>query len=102
MPLLWLMGSRAFPWPIWAAALADALAWSGLGTALVNAALAQAPKETRSGYLALFWLALGLGGLVGSLVAGLVARLEVGPSPYHLPILVSALLRVLVVRRFRP
>ncbi|KOX89074.1 hypothetical protein BVI061214_00223 [Thermus aquaticus] len=35
-------------------------------------------------------------------VAGPVARLEVGPSPYHLPILAPALLRVLVVRRFRP
>ncbi|ALJ91707.1 hypothetical protein TO73_1883 [Thermus aquaticus Y51MC23] len=31
-----------------------------------------------------------------------MARLEVGPSPYHLPILAPALLRVLVVRRFRP
>ncbi len=101
MPLLWLLGSRGFPWPIWLAAVADALAWSGLGTASVNAALAQAPKETRGGYLALFWLALGLGGLAGSLVAGLVARLEVGPSPYHLPILVSMLLRVLVVLRLR-
>jgi len=85
MPLLWLAGSRGFPWPIWLAALADALAWSGL-----NTALAQAPKAARGGYLALFWLALGLGGLVGSLGAGGLARLSPNPSPYHLPILASA------------
>lgn len=62
MPLLWLSGSRAFPWPIWLAAVADALAWSGLNTALVNVVLARSPKNLRRGYLALFWLALGLGG----------------------------------------
>lgn len=99
MPLLWLSGSKAFPWPIWFSALADALAWSGLGTALANAALAQAPKEARSGYLALFWLSLGLGGLGGSLLAGGIAGLGLGPSPYHLPILVSFGLRLLVASR---
>jgi MFS family permease len=101
MPGLWLVGSAAFPWPIWLSAVADALAWSGLGTALVNAALAQAPKEARNGYLALFWLALGLGGIGGSLVAGAVAGLGLGPSPYHLPILLSLGLRLLVVLRLR-
>lgn len=102
MPLLWLSGSRAFPWPIWLAAVADALAWSGLNTALVNVVLARSPKNLRRGYLALFWLALGLGGLLGSLLAGQVARLPGGPSPYHLPILVSMGLRLLLVWRFRP
>ncbi|WP_022798497.1 MFS transporter [Thermus islandicus] len=105
MPLLWLAGSRGFPWPIWLAALADALAWSGLNTALANAALAQAPKAARGGYLALFWLALGLGGLVGSLGAGGLARLSSEPSPYHLPILASTVLRLLtalILRRLAP
>ncbi|SDF43635.1 Major Facilitator Superfamily protein [Thermus arciformis] len=83
MPLLWLSGSQAFPWPIWLAAVADALAWSGLNTALVNVVLARSPANLRSGYLALFWLALGLGGLLGSLLAGQVARIPLGPSPYH-------------------
>lgn len=94
MPLLWLSGSRAFPWPIWLSAIADALAWSGLGTALANAALAHAPKEARNGYLVLFWLALGLGGLLGSLLAGSAASLGLGPSPYHFPILLSLGLRL--------
>ncbi|HAR68730.1 MAG TPA: MFS transporter [Thermus scotoductus] len=101
MPLLWLSGSRAFPWPIWLSALADALAWSGLGTALANAALAQAPREGRNGYLVLFWLAMGLGGLAGSVIAGGVASLGVGPSPYHLPILLSLGLRLGVVLLLR-
>lgn len=101
MPLLWLSGSRAFPWPIWLSALADALAWSGLGTALVNAVLAQAPREGRNGYLVLFWLAMGLGGLAGSVIAGGVASLGVGPSPYHLPILLSLGLRLGVVLLLR-
>lgn len=101
MPLLWLSGSRAFPWPIWLSALADALAWSGLGTALANAALAHAPKEARNGYLVLFWLALGLGGLLGSLLAGSAASLGLGPSPYHFPILLSLCLRLGVALRLR-
>ena len=105
MPLLWLAGSRGFPWPIWLAALADALAWSGLNTALANAALAHAPKAARGGYLALFWLALGLGGLGGSLGASGLSRLSSEPSPYHLPILASTALRLLValgLRRLTP
>ncbi|GGN06505.1 MFS transporter [Thermus composti] len=100
MPLLWLGGSEAFPWPLWLSAVADALAWSGLGTALVNAALAQAPKAARNGYLALFWLAQGLGGIAGSLLAGGAASLGLGPSPYHLPLLLSLGLRLLVALRF--
>lgn len=99
MPGLWLLGSEGFPWPIWLSALADALAWSGLGTALVNAALAQAPREARNGYLALFWLALGLGGIAGSLLAAKVAGLGLGPSPYHLPILLSLCLRLFAALR---
>lgn len=99
MPLLWLLGTAAFPWPIWLSAVADALAWSGLGTALVNAALARAPEEARNGYLALFWLAMGLGGLAGSLLGGGLASL--GMSSYHLPILASMGLRLLVALRFR-
>ncbi|GLV47394.1 MFS transporter [Thermus sp. LT1-2-5] len=101
MPVLWLLGTEAFPWPIWLSAVVDALAWSGLGTALVNAALARAPEEARSGYLAFFWLALGLGGLAGSLLGGGLASLGLGPSPYHLPILASLGLRLLVALRFR-
>jgi MFS family permease len=101
MPALWLLGSPTFPWPIWLSAVADALAWSGLSTAMANAALARAPEEVRGGYLALFWLALGLGGLAGSLLAGSIAHLGVGPSPYHLPILVSLGLRLLVALAFR-
>lgn len=101
MPGLWLLGSSALPWPIWLSALADALAWSGLGTALANAVLAQAPREGRNSYLVLFWLAMGLGGLAGSVIAGGVASLGVGPSPYHLPILLSLGLRLGVVLRLR-
>ncbi len=101
MPLFWLWGRPGFPWPIWASALLDALAWSGLNPALTNLALGKSPKEARNGYLALFWLALGLGGLLGSLLAGELAALHLGPTPYHLPILASMGLRLLMLLGFR-
>jgi MFS family permease len=96
MPLFWLSASAAFPWPIWASALLDALAWSGLNPALTNLALGRAPASARNGYLALFWVALGLGGILGSLLAGGLSGPS-RPTPYHLPILASALARLLVV-----
>lgn len=101
MPLLWLLARPGFPWPIWTSALLDALAWSGLNPALTNLALGHSPREARNGYLALFWLALGLGGLSGSLLAGKLATLSLGPTPYHLPILASMGLRLLMLLGFR-
>jgi len=101
MPFLWLLGSANFPWPIWASALLDALAWSGLNPALTNLALGRAPSASRNGYLALFWVALGLGGILGSLLAAWLAAFS-QPTPYHLPLLASALLRLLVLLLIPP
>lgn len=96
MPFLWLLSSASFPWPIWISALLDALAWSGLNPALSNLALGRAPSSSRNGHLALFWVALGLGGILGSLLAGGLSGFS-QPTPYHLPLLASAIGRISVV-----
>jgi MFS family permease len=93
MPGLWLSGTPDRLWPIWLSAPVDPIAWAGLGAALTNQTLHFAPIEKRSGYLAAFGLASGVGGIVGSLVGGALGSINIGPSPYHLPILISALLR---------
>jgi len=85
-------GSRRFamPWP-----------GGGIGTALTNVALQSASPEKRNLYLAWYWMAFAVGGILGSLLGGALGslhqQLKLFPSPYHLPILVSMLLRVVAV-----
>lgn len=94
LPLLWLLGAPGRLWPLWISAVTDALAWSGLNTALTNSALQQAPAERRGGYLAWMAVAAAVGGLLGSSLGGFIGSLHLGPSPYHLPILVSLIMRL--------
>lgn len=101
LPPLWLLGGPGRLETIWAAAAFDAVAWGGIGTALTNVALQSAPPEKRNLYLAWYWMAFAVGGILGSLLGGalgsLHAQLKLFPSPYHLPILVSMLLRAVAV-----
>ncbi|HEU4741989.1 MAG TPA: MFS transporter [Meiothermus sp.] len=106
LPTLWLLGGPGRVGPIWLAAVCDPIAWGGLGTALTNIALQSAPAERRNLYLAWYWVAFAVGGVLGATVGGTLGSLELGPSPYHLPILASMALRtvavVYLIRRFRP
>ena len=101
LPPLWLAGGPGQLQTIWISAVCDALAWGGIGTALTNVALQSASPEKRNLYLAWYWMAFALGGILGSLLGGVLgslhAQLKLFPSPYHLPILVSMLLRVVAV-----
>ncbi len=101
LPPLWLAGGPGQLQTIWASAVCDALAWGGIGTALTNVALQSAPAERRNLYLAWYWMAFAVGGILGSLLGGLLgslhAQLRLFPSPYHLPILASMLLRMVAV-----
>jgi len=101
LPPLWLAGGPGQLQTIWISAVCDALAWGGIGTALTNVALQSASPEKRNLYLAWYWMAFAVGGILGSLLGGALGslhqQLKLFPSPYHLPILVSMLLRVVAV-----
>ncbi|ADH62145.1 major facilitator superfamily MFS_1 [Allomeiothermus silvanus DSM 9946] len=105
LPTLWLLGGPGRVGPIWLAAVCDPIAWGGLGTALTNIALQSAPAQRRNLYLAWYWVAFAVGGVLGATVGGTLGSLELGPSPYHLPIVASMALRAAAVgyliRRFR-
>lgn len=98
LPPLWLAGGPGHLETIWVAAAADALAWGGIGTALINVALQSSTPEKRNLYLAWYWVAFAVGGILGSLLGGALGslhqQLKLFPSAFHLPILVSMLLRV--------
>lgn len=98
LPPLWLAGGPGHLETIWVAAAADALAWGGIGTALTNVALQSSTPEKRNLYLAWYWVAFAVGGILGSLLGGALGslhqQLKLFPSAFHLPILVSMLLRV--------
>ncbi|PZA05785.1 MULTISPECIES: MFS transporter [unclassified Meiothermus] len=97
LPTLWLSGGPGRIEPIWLAAVGDPIAWGGLGTALTNIALQSAPAARRNLYLAWYWVAFAVGGVLGAAVGGTLGNLELGPSPYHLPILASMALRATAV-----
>jgi len=97
LPTLWLLGHPGWLGPIWLAAVCDPIAWGGLGTALTNIVLQSAPAERRNLYLAWYWMAFAAGGVLGATTGGSLGSLGLGPSPYHLPILASMLLRALAV-----
>jgi len=93
LPLLSLLANPKWLTPIWFSAIIDALAWGGIGTALTNTTLQTAPSEKRNHYLSLYWVAFALGGVIGASIGGVLGSARLGPSPYYLPIAVSALLR---------
>ncbi len=101
LPPLWLAGGPGQLQTIWISAVCDALAWGGIGTALTNVALQSASPEKRNLYLAWYWMAFAVGGILGSLLGGALGslhkELKLFPSAYHLPILVSMGLRMVAV-----
>ncbi|MER3555711.1 MAG: MFS transporter [Meiothermus sp.] len=97
LPPLWLMAAPGRLHTIWAAAVCDPFAWAGLGTALTNVALQSASPERRNLYLALYWMAFAVGGVLGASMGGVLGTLKLGPSPYHLPIIASIGLRLVAV-----
>ncbi|ADD26810.1 MFS transporter [Meiothermus ruber] len=101
LPPLWLAGGPGRLETIWLAAVFDAVAWGGIGTALTNVALQSAPPQKRNLYLAWYWTAYAVGGMLGSLLGGALGNLhknhQLFPSPYHLPILASMGLRMVAV-----
>jgi len=99
LPPLWLAGGPGQLQTIWLAAVGDALAWGGIGTALVNVALHSAPPEKRSLYLAWFWMTFAVGSVLGALLGGILGslQLQLFPTAYHLPIAASMLVRVVAV-----
>ena len=101
LPIISLLANPKWLTPVWFAAVIDAMAWGGIGTALTNTTLASAPKERRNHYLSLYWVAFGLGGVLGASIGGGLGKANLGPSPYHLPIVVSALLRLMAVLYLR-
>jgi MFS family permease len=97
LPPLWLLARPGHLETIWISAVGDALAWGGIGTALTNIALQSAQVEKRNFYLSVYLVALALGSVLGSLLGGALGSLKLGPSPYHLPILVSMGVRILAI-----
>lgn len=111
MPLSWMLASEDRLWPIWFSAFFDAAAWGAIGPALFNLALASAPKEDRTAFIAMFSFATGGAGFVGGLLSGplllLFSRFEptvfgMGWTGFHSLFLVSGLLRLQAWRLLRP
>ena len=97
LPILTLIANRQWTTPIWSSAVLDALAWGGLGTALMNQTLQASSAEKRNVYIALYSIASGLAGLIGAFIGGWLGKLHIGATPYHLPLEVSAILRFCAV-----
>lgn len=111
MPLSWILASEDRLWPIWFSAFFDAAAWGAIGPALFNLALASAPKEDRTAFIAMFNFATGGAGFVGGLLSGplllLFSRFEptvlgMAWTGFHSLFLLSGLLRLQAWHFLRP
>ena len=111
MPLSWMLASEHHLWPIWFSAAFDAVAWGAVGPAIFNLALASAPKENRTAFVAMYSFATGVAGFAGGLLSGpllvLFSRLEpsfwgVTWTGFHSLFLLSGLLRLQAWRLLRP
>ncbi len=111
MPLSWMLASEGHLWPIWFSAFFDAVAWGAIGPAVFNLALASAPKENRTAFVAMYSFTTGAAGFVGGLLSGplliLLSRLE--PTfwgftwtGFHSLFLLSGILRLQAWRFLRP
>lgn len=111
MPLSWMLASPDRLWPIWLSAVFDALAWGAVGPAVFNLALASAPKEHRTAFVAMYSFTTGAAGFLGGLLSGplllLFSRLE--PTlpgftwtGFHSLFLLSGVLRMQAWRFLRP
>ena len=111
MPLSWMLASEHHLWPIWFSAAFDAVAWGAVGPAIFNLALASAPKENRTAFIAMYSFATGAAGFAGGLLSGpllvLFSRLEpsfwgITWTGFHSLFLLSGILRLQAWRLLRP
>ncbi len=111
MPLSWILATEDRLWPVWFSAFFDALAWGAIGPAIFNLALASAPKENRTAFIAMYSLTTGVAGFVGGVLSGplLVLFSKLEPTllgftwtGFHSLFLVSGLLRLQAWRFLRP
>lgn len=111
MPLSWMLATETQIWPVWLSAVFDALAWGAIGPAIFNLALASAPKENRTAFIAMYSFATGAAGFVGGALSGplllLFTRLEgevfgVTWTGFHTLFLLSGILRMQAWRLLKP
>lgn len=111
MPLSWMLASDDRLWPIWFSAFFDAAAWGAIGPAIFNLALASAPRENRTAFIAMFSFATGGAGFLGGLLSGPLLLLFSGLEPtvlgftwtgFHSLFLLSGVLRLQAWRFLRP
>lgn len=110
LPLVWLAAVPGQPWIVWLSALFDMTASGAGGAALANLALANAPRERRSAYIAVLGVVTGVTGFVGAFAGGQIIALVNGLgwhlgnwhlSGYAAVFVLAALLRSQVWRFMR-
>ena len=112
MPLSWMFASEQHLWPIWFSAFFDAVAWGAIGPAIFNLALASAPKENRTAFVAMYSCATGAAGFAGGFTSqGRFWCFFSGLEPtfwgftwtgFHSLFLLSGILRLQAWRFLRP
>lgn len=111
MPLSWMLAGPDQLWPVWFSAFFDAAAWGAIGPAIFNLALASAPKEERTAFIAMYSCATGAAGFLGGLLSGPLLLLFSRFEPtlfgftwtgFHSLFLLSGVLRVQAWRFLRP
>ncbi|MCS7230026.1 MAG: MFS transporter [Candidatus Kryptonium sp.] len=75
IPVLWLIATPDFLFPLFIDAILAGVAWSGFNLAAFNIPLSKAPKENRSAYVAVLSIFSGFGYLSASMLAGYIATL---------------------------
>ena len=103
LPACWMLATPGNLWPVWFGGVIDAMVWGAIGPAQFNLALASAPKEHRSSFIALLSATTGLAGFLGGLLSGpllelfssIAPRSGTGWTGYHTLFALSGLMRSL-------
>jgi len=84
-PLSWTLASEGHLRLVWFSAFFDAVAWGAIGPAVFSPALASAPEENRTAFVAMYGFATGEAGFAGAILSGppllLFSRLAPIPIP---------------------
>ncbi len=83
LPLLWLFSSPTRLYPIWTDAIMTGLFWPGFTLASFNLVLGTAPEESRTAYLGVQSLAVGLATFFAGILGGWIAQILEG---IHVPV----------------
>jgi MFS family permease len=84
LPLLWLFATPNRLLPIWIDAFFTGICWPGFTLAAFNLVLNSAPQESRTAYLGMQTMAVGISTFAASLLGGIVAHALDG---FHLVLL---------------